>query len=230
MLTGRQSNTRTTQANSMATSILLLTGMTPDVRIFDRLTPLLPAASVVPWIDALPHESISDYAVRLADSIAIREDVIVCGVSFGGIIARELAMRLNAKACVLVSSVRDASQLPPWYRVFRAFAQFPVEPVLNALGTAAASCPKRIRTDATARCTKFAGDAGVWHRWATASVLRWNASCGLDKVPVIQIHGDRDTTFPIRYVDADIVIVGGGHLLPLTHAPDVAKILANLAA
>lgn len=214
----------------MTSRILLLTGMTPDVRIFDRLAPRLTTASVVPWIEPRPRESIPDYAERLAASIADRDDVVICGVSFGGIVARELALRLRARACVLVSSVRDERQLPPWFRLVRPFARFSVETALNGIGTAAGVWPKAIRTDSTSRLAKLAGSAGAWHRWATAAVLRWRASPELNSVPTVQIHGDRDTTFPIRHVDADVVVAGGGHVLPLTHPDRIADILSNLAA
>jgi pimeloyl-ACP methyl ester carboxylesterase len=213
----------------MATRILLLTGMTPDPRIFDRLAPLLPTASLVPWVAPLPEESIPDYAQRLADSIVVRDDIIVCGVSFGGIIAQELALHLNAKACVLISSVRSTGQLPPWFRIFRPLAIHRVEPILSAIGTAADFYPTSIRTDATARLSKLAGAAGAWHRWATTSVLRWDPSPELAKLRIVQIHGDRDTTFPIRYVDPDVVIANGGHELPITHASDIAEMLTKLA-
>lgn len=214
----------------MATRILLLTGMSPDVRIFDGIIPRLPDAEVVPWLDPRPHESIPDYALRLADSIGVSGDVIVCGVSFGGIVARELAVHLRAKACVLVSSIRSVRQLPPWFRVFVPFARFRLEAMMDAIGTTASVWPQRIRTRSTARLTKLGGDAGSWHRWATASVLRWHASSDLDRVPLVQIHGDRDKTFPIRYVDPDISIPGGGHEMALTHASEISRILGGLTA
>jgi pimeloyl-ACP methyl ester carboxylesterase len=214
----------------MATQILLLTGMTPDARIFERLSPLLPTAYVVPWISPAPHERIQDYACRLADSLSVRGGVVVSGVSFGGIIAQELAIRLNAKACVLISSVRGVRQLPPWFQILRPFAIGPVEAVLSAVGTAAYSCPARLRTHSTARLTKLAGEAGAWHRWATASALRWVPSRELEKLRIVQIHGDRDTTFPMRYVNPDVVIANGGHVLPLTHPAEIAAVLRNVAA
>lgn len=204
--------------------------MTPDARVFDRLTPRLPTASVVPWINPRSHEGISDYVNRLAEPISIRGDAIVCGVSFGGIIARELAPRLNARACVLISSVRDTSQFPLWMRAVRRFSRLPLEPMLNAIGTVARRYPRRIRSDATARLSKLAGESSAWHRWATAAVLRWKCSRESDSIPVVQIHGDRDTTFPIRYIDADVVIAGGGHVLPLTHAEEIVGLLAGLAS
>lgn len=214
----------------MPTRILLLTGMSPDVRIFDGITERLPDASVVPWIEPAPRESIPHYAHRLADSIGPSGDTIVCGVSFGGVVARELAVRLNARGCVLISSVRYPGQLPPWFRVFRPLARFRIEAMLNAIGATAGAWPKQIRTRSTARLTKLGGEAGSWHRWATSSVLRWHASRELDRVPAFQIHGDRDMTFPIRYVRPDLTIAGGGHEIALTHADEIARILARLAA
>ncbi len=95
--------------------ILLLTGMTPDHRIFDRLLPLLPTAIVVDWIPPIGHESIVSYAARLSRTLNLDEPYVVCGVSFGGIVARELACRLNAKCCVLISSVRSPRELPPGF-------------------------------------------------------------------------------------------------------------------
>lgn len=213
-----------------STRILLLPGMTPDARIFDRLAPLLPAASIVAWIEPLPREPIAGYAQRLADSIEIRNNVIVCGVSFGGIIARHLALHVNAKACVLVSSPRDVRELPPWFRVFRSLSWFPLDSILSVLGRADHYFPTRLQTDSTARLSKLAGPCGVWYRWATAAVLRWNPPIELGGVLTVQIHGTRDATFPIEYVHPDFVVAGGGHLLPVTHAAEIAKILMNLAA
>jgi hypothetical protein len=56
--------------------ILLLTGMTPDRRIFDRLLPLLSAATVVDWIPPTPYESITSYAEKLSRTID-RDDLQV---------------------------------------------------------------------------------------------------------------------------------------------------------
>jgi pimeloyl-ACP methyl ester carboxylesterase len=94
--------------------ILLLTGMTPDHRIFERLLPLLPSAMCVDWIQPTStFESINSYAARLSRTLDDNSPTVVCGASFGGIVARELALCLNAKACVLISSVRSPRELPP---------------------------------------------------------------------------------------------------------------------
>lgn len=214
----------------MSHRILLLTGMTPDRRIFDRILPLLPTAVVVDWIQPMRNESIRDYASRLGQSIPKDDSALVCGVSFGGIVARELASSINAKACVLISSVRSPKELPPWFRAFRVLTPCTAEMGMQTIGAMSSYWPHRLRTPTTWRLLKLAGTSGAWHRWATAAVLNWKPFSDDNPIPVFQIHGDRDRTFPIRYIDADYVIQGGGHVLPLTHGKEVAEKLSQIAA
>ena len=89
----------------MPAPLYLLTGMNRNPRIFARLLPLLSGAVIVEWIEPLADEPIRARAQRLAHSLNAARDAIVCGVSFGGIIAGELAEHINARACVLISSV-----------------------------------------------------------------------------------------------------------------------------
>lgn len=209
--------------------ILLLTGMTPDHRIFDRLLPLFPNAVVVDWIPPIGHESIVSYAARLSRTINFDEPNIVCGVSFGGIVARELACQVNATCCVLVSSVRSPRELPPWFRMCRVMAPRSANFTLKFAGSLANTCPGPLRSSMTWRLKKLSGKSGDWYRWAAAAVLSWRPSRLVDHVPVIQIHGDRDRTFPIKYTSADVVIRGGGHTLAFTHYEEIAKVLRQIA-
>jgi pimeloyl-ACP methyl ester carboxylesterase len=158
------------------------------------------------------------------------EPMVVCGVSFGGIIARELAWRLEALSCVLISSVRSPRELPPWFRICRVLAPRPAVAIMKATGSIANHWPRRLRSPATWRLRKLADTSGEWHRWATAAVLNWKLSQHADRVPSIHIHGDRDATFPIRYTHPDMVIHGGGHVLPLTHCEEIAEKLRQVAA
>ncbi len=105
-----------------------------------------------------------------------------------------------------------------------------MEAVMNTFGVFASYWPRRLKTQATWRLMKLAGTSGEWHRWATTAVLNWRVQVDNNTIPVFQIHGDRDTTFPIRYVNADSVIHGGGHVLPITHSREVADKICRIAA
>jgi len=160
----------------MTSRILLLTGMTPDDRVYDRLLPRFSNAIVVPWITPQSNERISQYCDRLAATIDCDEPIILCGVSFGGIIAREQAPKINAMTCVLISSIRDLRELPPWFRCWRPFAgrYLICSTFTQYRWNGGNAFSATIRTAATARATKFAGGTSTWHQWATASVLAWS--------------------------------------------------------
>lgn len=203
--------------------------MTPDENVIRRLLPLLPDVTVLDYPVPFEAESLPGYAARMADKIP-DANCIIAGVSFGGMVALEMSRIVQPRVCVLISSLRSPSQLPPWLRMWRLLAGRHCAVVLNAVGQTAATVPRRVRTRSTTRVVKLAGDAGGWHRWATSAVLGWRPVSESPGVPVIQIHGDADRTFPIRYVTPDYVVPGGGHVLPMTHPGELAAAIRQAAA
>lgn len=234
--------------------IYLLTGMNSSPRIFAGLLPLLPGASVVPWIAPLCGESIAEYSQRLAGAIrsesacgpadagASPSPPIVCGVSFGGIIARHLAAHLQARACVIVSSVGAPDQLPPGLRAVAKLAPLATDRALATVGAAASRVPAPFRPGFLSRLSRLAGhrvpsaastpqsEMAAWYRWATGAFLRWasaadSSALALDAIPLTHIHGTHDTTFPIRFMKPDVVIPEGTHMLALSHPEVVADVI-----
>lgn len=59
----------------MPQQIFLLAGITSAEHLFDKLSPLLPDATIVRWIEPLPEVLIPDYSERLAASIDAPSDV-----------------------------------------------------------------------------------------------------------------------------------------------------------
>ena len=45
---------------------------------------------------------------------------------------------------------------------------------------------------------------------------------------IVQIHGDRDHTIPLKNVKTDFVIHGGSHVMILTRAEDVNRIVNEI--
>ena len=60
-------------------------------------------------------------------------------------------------------------------------------------------------------------------RWSARQILCWDSN--YDNVDVSHIHGDRDHVFPISCVEPDEVVSGGGHVISMTHAPQVNEFL-----
>ncbi|MFO0941646.1 MAG: hypothetical protein U0930_12885 [Pirellulales bacterium] len=211
------------------TKILLLSGMTPDDRIFHRLLPQLTNAEVVRWIRPIVNESLSEYANRLSRTLTCVEPLIVCGVSFGGIVARELAPLLNAKSCVQIASIASPHEFPPWFRVARLFRATATHGTMKLAGTLSNCFPRRFRSTSTLQMTKLTGELGHWYRWAARAAVNWQPSKLIETVPVFKIHGDRDRTFPLAYTRADHTIHGGGHTIALSHSSLISSIIKQLA-
>ncbi len=205
--------------------IYLLPGMTPGYPVFGKLAPLLPSSTIVNYDAPSLRESIAAYAARIAGSF--QDESYVVGVSFGGIIAQEICRVLEPRGCIVISSIKNPRELPPWFRIMRLLGRSNCERTLRMAGSIALSFPPNIRSRSTMRLTKLAGSAGVWHRWATASVLGWNPPQSEMSTPLLHIHGDADTTFPIRYVKADITVRGGLHALPISHPSQTANAIKD---
>ena len=201
--------------------------MTPDFPVFTRLTPLLPVSSQLNFIAPKQHETLESYADRMSEGLS--PSAYVVGVSFGGLAALEICRKLRANGCVLISSIRRPSQLPPWFRMFRGIDPPTASALLNTVGYFADRFPDRLSTKSTIRLRKLSGSSGAWHRWATTAVLNWKSK--RFDFPILQIHGDADTTFPIRYVKPDVRIKNGKHALPISHPKETADaILAFITA
>ncbi len=90
--------------------LFCIPGFGVDDKIFGNLK--LNAEPVfINWLNPLGHESISNYATRMAT--AIDEDhPILLGISFGGMIALEIAKQRPVKQIILISSVKSRNELP----------------------------------------------------------------------------------------------------------------------
>ncbi len=217
---GAQRIDAVTASASDGPPIYLLPGMTREYPVFARLIPLLRNATVIQLIDPEHHESLRSYAARMSKHLS--PDGYLVGVSFGGIVAAEVSRIIRPQGCVLVSSVCGPHQLPPWLRVCRMIGRRHGAAILNMVGHAAGVVPRRVGSRSIIRLGKLSGTKGAWHRWATSAVLDWQPDPRPFDFPVLQIHGDADRTFPIRYIGADVVVSGGGHALPMSHPNDTA--------
>jgi pimeloyl-ACP methyl ester carboxylesterase len=207
-------------------TLLLLPGMTPDERIFSRLRSAVDGLQVATWLQPQRNESIRRYARRLADSFSDRnQPCYVGGVSFGGIVALELACLLPVRACFLISSITSPAELPPWMRAARILGGCNLDLALRGAGHLSAAWPRSRRSAATVRMSKWAGKSGAWHRWATAAVLRWRPHPAIASLKIHRIHGALDRTFPSRYIREATFVPTGGHVLPLTHPEAVTSFL-----
>ncbi|EMS87993.1 hypothetical protein LEP1GSC074_1850 [Leptospira noguchii str. Hook] len=62
--------------------------------------------------------NLSKYSKRLLSQIDTKNEIILIGVSFGGIVALEISKHISVKQIIIISSIKSVSEKPILYRLF----------------------------------------------------------------------------------------------------------------
>jgi pimeloyl-ACP methyl ester carboxylesterase len=210
--------------------LILLPGLGTDHRLLAPQCQAFPQLLVPPWIPPHHNESLPEYAARMAETVHPSRDrpLVLGGVSFGGMLAWEMARWLNPDAVVLIASCRTRLGLRPEWRAWRWL--LPLVPMRAwdvAKLLAGPAVRLRFGSPAAQRdlaVTMFRESDSRFMRWVLGAILGWQPT-PQDGVRVFQIHGARDLLIPARRVNADELIPNGGHLINVTHADQVNEFL-----
>jgi pimeloyl-ACP methyl ester carboxylesterase len=208
-------------------TLILLPGMAADERLFEPQRRAFPRLIVPPWIEPKPCEPLGCYARRMASRLDSAGVVRIGGASFGGMVALEMAYHLGLTECTLISSIRSPAELPLRLRLLKPLAAVGSDRLGLTAGVISRWFAPSISRATVRRLERLAVPQSAFLRWACWAVLAWQPSREALRIRVRQIHGTADRTFPIRYIHADEIIEGGGHLLTLTHPKEVNAFLAR---
>ncbi|MEZ5045819.1 MAG: alpha/beta hydrolase [Chitinophagaceae bacterium] len=178
----------------------------------------------IDWLVPKKKESLSEYALRMAESIDKKQAFALIGLSFGGIMAIEINKLFPAKKIILVSSVSSFQELP-WYFKLAGKLQ------IHRLGFSSLIKKKKaflhylfgVHTpNMKAYLNEMIDKTDSYYlTWSLHTILNWkNEYKPLD---TIHIHGNKDLLFPIRYINADVIIENGSHFMIMTHASKISK-------
>jgi hypothetical protein len=208
--------------------IYCIPGFGADTRIFRNLTLHNAELVGIEWPDPLSGETYSAYVQRMAAHIKEEEPVII-GVSFGGMVALEIARTRRVKQVILISSIKTTEELPLIWRWAGRLRLNRVLP-LNRLRES-----EVLYKLANKRLGAFAPQeqqlANHYRRhmrinyvkWALEQVLHWKN----EYVPenIIHIHGSDDQIFPVKTSHPTHIIEGGTHMIVLNRAAEVSTII-----
>jgi len=192
-------------------------GMAANPTIFENIR--LPEDTFkIHWLDwMMPNigESLEDYAKRMITRVT-EENVVLLGVSFGGILVQEMSKHMILKKLFVVSSVKSMHELPKRMKVMKytkAYKILPTQLVGNIDMLAKYSFGENIskRIDLYKRYLSISDKQYL--DWAIEQVIEWNQE--EPNEDAIYIHGDNDAIFPHSCVGNCIVIKGGTHIMIL---------------
>ena len=209
--------------------IYLISGLGADSTIFRNLT--FSKETKIHYLDWFPpktKESLKDYAFRLAEGIDTSVPFSLIGLSFGGMLATEIASALHPRFTVLISSVPVKKELPAYFPFIGTTRLHKVIPFLRPKTVprfVASFFGVQTRDDYLFFLQLLRRTDPRFSRWAMDAILKWDRT----ETPagVIRIHGDKDRILPMGKGKIDYRIRGGGHFMVFNRAEEISKILAE---
>ena len=227
-----QENSQTTLAEKAKNSlkdIYCVSGLGADERVFQKLKFEGYQPIHIKWIEPASGESISDYTQRLTTQIKAERPILI-GLSFGGIIAVEIAKHIATEKVILISSTKNQQEVPFYFQIFRWLPIYLLLPAkfMLWLGQLFASwffsletiderkLLKAILFDTNARFVK----------WAIHQVVTWKNE--LIPENIYHIHGESDRIFPFQYVHEDFNVKQGGHFMIMNQAEYISNLIQKI--
>jgi pimeloyl-ACP methyl ester carboxylesterase len=214
--------------------LVLFSGIGVDARLVAQQAAIDAQVEVPRWMTPIDGESLAQYAQRFAQQIDPAPPLFVGGVSFGGMVAQEVARHIPVQGLVLLATCRSWRGVPIPYRLAgRLAVHAPLWPV--ALAIRAATRLKSVM-GLTPSEARRRGDTLEWFdamladtdpaflRWAGAALATWPGAGPL-RVPHVHLHGGHDLVLPARYTSPTHLIPHAGHLINVTHAQYVNAVV-----
>lgn len=211
-------------------TVLCVPGLGANEKAFQFLE--FPGCDVrtLPWIPLdHPKETLPAYCARLAQGIEDPENTILCGLSFGGIAAIEIAKILPIHKTILISSVKTRRELPNTIKIARAL---PLHRIVSAEAFGRTSFWYRwtfgkITDEHRALIKEMIEEMdGPFTEWCADRAVMWKNTV----IPhdVYHIHGTNDRVFPHFHIRNFIRIKGGTHFMIIDRADDINPHLRDI--
>ncbi|MBL1278736.1 MAG: alpha/beta hydrolase [Fluviicola sp.] len=203
--------------------IYAISGLGADRRAFHKLKLDMPIIHIE-WIEPLKNESITKFAKRLSAKIDTKEDFIIMGVSFGGMIATEISAQLQPKLTILISSAETKHELRPFFRFIGKTG------LLKILPASFFNPPKRIAkylfgTSNTELLYQILDDTNLsFAKWAVNQLVKWDRTEKLEG-EALKISGEKDKLIPSKGFSNSILIKDGEHFMIVDKAEEINEVI-----
>lgn len=195
--------------------VYCMPGLAANPSIFEKIE--LPREKYkIHWLDWLlpkSKETLRHYAQRMCKHVK-HDNVVLIGVSFGGVLIQEMAQFLSVKRLIIISSVKCQRELPRRMRYAKSTGLFRILPTSLAarldfleklaVGDYAQKRIKLYRKYLSITDTRYLD-------WAIEQMVCWDKRDPMQEI--VHIHGDKDEIFPHKYIEGCITVPGGTHIM-----------------
>lgn len=209
----------------MTKIIYIFSGLGADERAFQQMDLSGLSKTFIKWVLPFDKETIENYATRLLEQIKTTRPILI-GLSFGGMMAIEVAKQIETEKIILISSAKTKNEIPPYFRwagkvgfnklmpaKFLTRSNFITEWLFGATTAIDKQLLKAILSDTDP----------VFLKWAIERIAKWKNETLFENLK--HIHGTADKILPFRFVTCDYEIKKGGHFMTVNKATEVAKLV-----
>ncbi|MEM6803331.1 MAG: alpha/beta hydrolase [Bacteroidota bacterium] len=204
-------------------TIYAIPGLGVDERIFYALD-LEAEVVYLNWLQPHKEEPFDVYVARMAEGIKSEDEVILLGLSFGGVVAQEIAKIRPVSRLILLSTMKSSSEKPwkmelmkhiPLYYLSQGSWRIPF------MGILAPFFGIKEKADIDLIQDMFRQFDDAYRMWAIRQICEWEGH--EPKIPYLHIHGSKDRIFPISNIKKPEIILGGNHYMVKQRAEEVSE-------
>lgn len=196
-------------------NVYFISGLGADKRAFQYLQ--LDADIKVhhlEWFSNNKNETIEQYAQRMAEHIDATQPFCLVGLSFGGIVANEIAKFVKPDKLFLLSTAKTRSELPLLFRIAGTLGLHHLMPIKSFFKN-----KKMVYRFFGAKSEReqhlldeiLKDSDPNFIVWAIDKIAKWKNT----QLPehYLHLHGDKDIIFPIKYIKNCKKVEEGTHLM-----------------
>nr|WP_276904132.1 alpha/beta hydrolase [Pedobacter kyonggii] len=208
-----------------------ISGLGADKRIFSKLK-LTENINIIhiDWIIPNKNESLASYANRLSKVVDLSQPFALVGVSFGGMIAVEIAKILKPATTIIISSTMLSAHLPALYRFAGKLGLLKFIPAQFLKSSNKLTQNYYFGTRSSSEKTllsKIIKDTDPYFlKWAIGSILSWENK--IKPKNTYHIHGTNDKILYSKIAQPDFVIENGTHFMVYQNAEEISGIIDKI--
>jgi pimeloyl-ACP methyl ester carboxylesterase len=205
----------------LAIEIIVFSGLGADESVFHKLDFTGYKVTYIKWIIPKSTETIEQYASRLVEQISPIAPILL-GLSFGGIIAIEVAKQIKTQKVILISSAKTKHEIPFYYRwtgYINLHRLLPIGIMKKTNFITYWFFGVSSITEKSLLKVILENTDPTFLKWAIDKIAKWKNEIKLENC--FHIHGSNDKLLPIAFIKPDFLIENGGHFMVLNRADEI---------
>ncbi|MCW5517062.1 alpha/beta hydrolase [Muriicola sp. Z0-33] len=195
--------------------VYLMPGMAANSSIFKNI--ILPEdrfeQHLLDWFVPETGMTLSEYAQQMCKKV-LHKNAVIIGVSFGGMLAQEMAKWMLFRRVIIISSVKTKEELPRrliFARYTKIHKLLPTG-MVNNIELVSKYAFGEIVTKRLALYEQYLSIRDKYYLdWSIDQIVNWSQSAY--HPDIVHIHGEKDAVFPIQNIKNCITVENGTHTM-----------------